>query len=255
MPLIETESLVIKTYNLAEADRIVVFFTRDHGIVRGVARGAKRLKSRFGSTLEPFSTIDLSYFQKEDRELVSIQSADLLRSYFEQAADPVFLDTFSYIADLLLQFTPPNDPNETLFRMLKACLAAASDNEAGLAAIRTYFELWLLRLGGFLPDWGRCEDCKRPFKNEDEATLRVGSHLHCKRCRSSSGVLQVTPEHRELYRNIQRLSPAEFIEFAKGREAVVSDISTVMRRLISQILESVPTQNQKAPQLARKNAI
>jgi DNA repair protein RecO (recombination protein O) len=255
MPLIETESLVLKTYNLAEADRIVVFFTRDHGIVRGVARGAKRLKSRFGSTLEPFSTIDLSYFQKEDRELVSIQSADLLRSYFEQAGEPLFLDTFSYIVDLLLQFTPPNDPNETLFRMLKACLAAASDNEVGLFAIQTYFELWLLRLGGFLPDWGRCEDCKRPFETDDEATLRGGFHLHCKRCRSSSGVLQVTPEHRELYRDIQRVSPAQFIEFAKGRESAVSDLSTVMRRLISQILESPPTQNQKTTELARKNAI
>src|SRR5512134_1946297 len=98
MPVIETEGLVLRSYNLAEADRIVVFFTREHGIVRGVAKGARRLKSRFGSTLEPFSTIQLEFFQKEERELVSIQQVDLLRSSFDAASDPEYLNTFSYIA-------------------------------------------------------------------------------------------------------------------------------------------------------------
>ncbi|HBR56430.1 MAG TPA: DNA repair protein RecO, partial [Blastocatellia bacterium] len=55
MPIFESESFVLKSYSLAEADRIVVFYTRNYGIVRGVAKGAKRLNSKFGSTLEPFS--------------------------------------------------------------------------------------------------------------------------------------------------------------------------------------------------------
>src|SRR5215211_5429436 len=101
MPLVESESLVLKSYSLAEADRIVVFFTRDHGIVRGVAKGAKRLKSRYGSSLEPFSTVNLTYFQKEDRELVSIQQVELLRSFFAHASDPESLSTFAYFADML----------------------------------------------------------------------------------------------------------------------------------------------------------
>ena len=54
MSLIETESIILRSYNLAEADKIVVLLTRDHGVVRGVAKGAKRLKSKFGSGLEPF---------------------------------------------------------------------------------------------------------------------------------------------------------------------------------------------------------
>ena len=64
MALIETESLVLKSYNLAEADKIVVLLTHDHGVVRGVAKGAKRLKSKFGSGLEPFSVVHSTYFQK-----------------------------------------------------------------------------------------------------------------------------------------------------------------------------------------------
>src|SRR5438552_17615470 len=99
MPLIETESLVIKTYNLAEADRIVVFLTRDHGVIRGVAKGAKRLKSKFGSGLEPFSVVRLSYFQKDAVELALIQRAELLPSYFATANDPDFLQNISYVGD------------------------------------------------------------------------------------------------------------------------------------------------------------
>ena len=62
MPIYESESLVLKSHNLAEADRIVVFFTKVHGVVRGVAKGAKRLNSRFGSLLEPFTIVNLEYF-------------------------------------------------------------------------------------------------------------------------------------------------------------------------------------------------
>jgi len=72
MAIVETESLILKSYALAEADKIVVFLSQNQGIIRGVAKGAKRLKSRFGGSLEPFSVVNLIYFQKEDSELVKI---------------------------------------------------------------------------------------------------------------------------------------------------------------------------------------
>src|SRR3954468_17414541 len=117
MPLIETESLVLKSYNLAEADKIVVLLTHDHGIVRGVAKGAKRLKSRFGSGLEPFTEVRASYFQKDNVELVSLQGTELVNSNFAAASDPDFLKSLAFLADLLISLTPPHDPNEDLYRM------------------------------------------------------------------------------------------------------------------------------------------
>src|SRR5436190_17415661 len=177
MPVVETEGLVIKSYNLAEADRIVVFLTRDHGVVRGVAKGAKRLKSKFGSGLEPFSVVRLSYFQKDAVELVSIQRAELVLSYFAAASDPDFLQKFSYLGDLLAAFSPPHDPNETLFRMACACLEATADSPCNLASVGVYFELWLLRLAGYLPDWTRCDECKRLLDDAEPADVRANFHL------------------------------------------------------------------------------
>lgn len=233
MPLVETESIVLKTYNLAEADKIVLFLTRDHGVVRGVAKGAKRLKSRFGSGLEPFSVVILSYFEKEVLELVSIQKADLVASYFEAASDPQFLQKFAYLSDLLVLFSPPNDPNEVLYRMMRACLDAAVTDQKGLSAIGLYFELWLLRISGLLPDWSKCADCNRSFMSNEPASIQSNYHLICRQCRRTSGGVGVEALHRDIYTAAKRMSPAEFSNYVSKYPDQVVELSAVMKRIAS----------------------
>lgn len=236
MPLIETEGLVLRSYNLAEADRIVVFFTREHGIVRGVAKGARRLKSRFGSMLEPFSTVLLTYFQKEERELVSVQQIELIESRFDTAAEPGLLHTLSYLSELLIAVVPPHDPNETMYRMAKACLETGPANASELAALRLYFELWVLRLGGYLPDWSKCAGCSRPTNGEDEITLRADLHLVCRQCRRSSGLAPFTGPMVDASRGAQKLLPRKFMDLAAKDTETVTALSAVLRRIIAQVV-------------------
>ncbi|HKP70567.1 MAG TPA: DNA repair protein RecO [Pyrinomonadaceae bacterium] len=235
MPLFETESLVLKSYNLAEADRIVVFFTRDHGVVRGVAKGARRLKSRFGSSLEVFSRVQLEFFQKEERELVSIQQVDLIRSSFNFASSPEFLQTFSYLADLLTAVVPPHDPNEKLYRMLNACIEAA-DSGASLHSIRFYFELWLLKLAGYLPNWNICDTCKRELDSDETADVQADFHLMCANCRRSRNRQVSTGSHREIFSAAHRLSPLDFSEFVKDRVEDTAEMSGIYKRIISNVI-------------------
>jgi len=68
MPLFTAEALVLRTYNLAEADKIVVCLSRSHGLIRGVAKGCRKLRNRFGASLEPFTIINLTYYQKENQD-------------------------------------------------------------------------------------------------------------------------------------------------------------------------------------------
>ena len=232
MSLKQTEAIVIKSYGLSEADRIVVFFTREFGLVRGVAKGAKRLQSRFGSTLEPFSTVNLTFFQKEERELVSIQSVELMASRFAIASDPEFLKTYSYIGDLLTDFSFPHDADEKLYRMLSACLSAAT-GDGHLPAVTLYFELWLLRLSGFLPDWTRCEGCGRDIDPGTENAVVPGFHLQCLTCRKSYVIGKVNAADLQVFQGVQRLSPADFINFADVRSDSVPVISNVLKRLIA----------------------
>ncbi len=236
MPLFETESLVLKSYSLSEADRIVLFFTREHGLVRGVAKGAKRLKSRFGSTLEPFSTVQLSYFQKENSELASIQHVELIRSSFEQASIPAYLQTFSYMADLLSLFAPPHDPNEKLYRMVKACVEAKVATAEQLAALRLYFEIWLLRLGGFLPNWNECAVCGRMMESNESTDVQADFSLLCAGCRRSRSNQTLTGRQRDVFHQVQRVAPADFLASDTDQLEAVQIVSAIMKRIISTVV-------------------
>ncbi len=236
MPLFETESLVLKSYSLSEADRIVLFFTREHGLVRGVAKGAKRLKSRFGSTLEPFSTVLLSYFQKENSELASIQNVELIRSSFEQASIPAYLQTFAYMADLLSLFSPPHDPNEKLYRMVKACVEVKVNTIDELAALRLYFEIWLLRLGGFLPNWNACNDCGRLLEPEESTDVQAEFSLLCAGCRRSRSNQAITGGQREVFHQVQRLGPADFLAADSDKVEDVQIVSSILKRVIANVI-------------------
>lgn len=232
MSLKQTEAIVIKSYSLSEADRIVVLFTREFGLLRGVAKGAKRLQSKFGSTLEPFSTVNLTFFQKEERELVSIQSVELTQSRFAVASDPEFLKTYSYIGDLLTDFSFPHDADQKLYRMLSACLSAAT-NDSHLAAVGLYFELWLLRLSGFLPDWSRCGGCSRDIDPAADNFVIPGFHLQCASCKKSYVIGTINSADLQTFHSVQRLSPADFIAFVEPHADSIPVISGVMKRLIA----------------------
>ncbi len=232
MPIYETESFVLKSYDLADADRIVVFFTREHGIVRGVAKGVKRLKSRFGSMLEPFTIVDLTFFQKEDRELVNIQNVELVRSSFAAASEIGYLSTFAYIADLLSTFAPPNDPNETLYRMVKALSEVSVDGIDELAAARAYFELWLLRLGGYWPDLRSCAVCGNAIGMSEPAMTDSTFRIFCGNCRRAHGNRTLSPETRQIFTEIQAMAPFEFIHGNVHNASEVGKASDVMQAML-----------------------
>src|SRR5438132_7484896 len=156
MALVNTEAIVLRTYNLAEADRIVLCLTRSAGLVRGVAKGARRLKSRFGAALEPFTLIMLTFYEKENRELVSLSQTEILKSHFDLAADPETANALAYMGELLVEFAPPHEGDEKLFRMVSACLSAVAESQPDTQSILRYFEMWLLRLAGFFRHLRSC---------------------------------------------------------------------------------------------------
>ena len=233
MPLIETESLVIKSYNLAEADRIVVLLTHDQGVVRGVAKGAKRLNSKFGSGLEPFSVVQVTYFQKDSVELVSIQKVDLVRSNFDAAGNPDFLQKFSYLADLLVTMSPPHDPNETLYRMVNACLETAAADPETLLSTGVYFELWMLRLAGYMADWTKCDGCGRTFDDAEDTNVQANYHLMCLSCRRGSAPRPFGCVSRAIAAAARRLAPGEFAKFTADKHDELKSTSIILKQMVS----------------------
>jgi|ERR1051326_2737186 DNA repair protein RecO (recombination protein O) len=151
MPARTSESFILRTYPFQEADLIVSFFTRDQGKLRGLARRARRPKGPFGSGLERLSHGNVTYFQKENRELVNINSAELIHSQFALASDYEASVALDYLAEVSDQMLPPGEVNERHFRLLIAVLDHLRAGGGVWPAV-SYFSLWAVRLAGFLPE-------------------------------------------------------------------------------------------------------
>jgi DNA repair protein RecO (recombination protein O) len=149
MPLYTAEALVLRTYKLGEADRIVVFLTRDRGKKRGVAHNARKSRKRFGAALEPLTEVRVAYFEKERRELVGLNYAEPVRSPLS-AASPEALGYSHYFAELIDEWAAEADADEKLFRLGTSALEALVSG-APPEPLARYFECWLLRLQGVYP--------------------------------------------------------------------------------------------------------
>jgi len=161
MPLYTTDALILRTYKLGESDAIVVFLTRDRGKKRGVAKNARQSRRRFGGALEPLTCGRVGYVERERRELVHLNYVEPVRSPLA-AADGDALGYVGYFAELIDEWAPEADPNETLFR-LGASMVDAMAGGVPIEPLARYFEFWLLRLqGGYEPD-PRLSDDARAF--------------------------------------------------------------------------------------------
>jgi DNA repair protein RecO (recombination protein O) len=150
VPLYTADALILRTYKLGEADRIVVFLTRDRGKKRGVAKGARRPRSRFAAALEPMTEVKLAYFEKERRELVGLNYAETVKSPLSLSTQDA-LDYVGYFAELLDEWAQEADADDRLYRLGASTLDALSAG-APVEPLARYFEYWLLRLQGVYPE-------------------------------------------------------------------------------------------------------
>lgn len=221
MYLNSSDAIILRTHRLGEADKIVIFLSRKNGLVRGVARGARRLKSRFGAGLEPFTKVSISWAEREVRELVSIRQVEIEKSYFELSGNPEAVTALERMCAAALTFAPPAQPDERLFRMVSACFEALSRRPEASEAIIVYFELWLLKLSGFLPELSLCggcggvlEFCGGPLR------FRPDGQIFCASCAAEAGEIL----HREALQwlmNWRRQEPLGWAERFLSEEAAV----------------------------------
>jgi DNA repair protein RecO (recombination protein O) len=184
MPARETEAIILKTFPLGEADRLVSFLGRSSGRVRGVAAGARRLKNRYGSTLEVLSHVQIWYVEKETRDLVRIQQADLLESFHKAQSDYGLSTGLAVISEISELILPEHEVSEAMFRLV---LLAARDVErtGDWTLPLSYFAFWTVRLGGWLPRFDRCVACDTPFGSQPGFYDVHQAGLFCEKCRRS----------------------------------------------------------------------
>lgn len=182
MSLQEAEAIVLRTYPLGEADRIAVLFSRSFGKLRGVARGARRPKSRFGSTLEPLSRSRVWFYERETRELVRLSQAELIESFVELQNDYSLNLALSYLAEVSDALLPDREVSDPEYRLLLMVLAAVKQTRQPWLPL-TYFRLWMTRLAGWLPNFDLCGRCRASLRASPAFAHPVRGKIACIRCR------------------------------------------------------------------------
>jgi len=146
-----SESFILRTYPLREADLIVSYFTRDLGKRRGVAKRARKPASRFGGGLERLSYVRMHYFHRENRELDTLDGCESVQSGFSMTSDYDVSVALDFIAETSEHLLPAAEPNERYFRLLLALTGYLQNGgrEALWPAV-AYFTLWSVKLSGIL---------------------------------------------------------------------------------------------------------
>ena len=181
MPLRESEAIVLRSFPLGEADRLVSFLSRSSGRLRGVARGARRPKSRFGSTLEMMSHVRVWYYERETRDLVRIGQCELMESFFCAQKDYASTMALALVSEVTEAVVPEHEATDPVFRLI--LLTARTVDARGVIWLPVaYFLLWMVRLAGWLPKLDQCQNCARDFGDENAFEMMHGE-LVCKDCR------------------------------------------------------------------------
>jgi DNA repair protein RecO (recombination protein O) len=170
MALKESEAIVLRSYPLREADLLVTLFTRAEGKVRGVARSAKKSKRRFGGALEPLTYVRAYYEDRERQELARLDSCDVLESPLASEVSYPRAVGLGHVAEVLDELLPDREANDAVFRLTLSVLAALRGPDVWMPI--TYFELWMTRLVGFLPEFSECIACGRTL-NGNRAYFHV----------------------------------------------------------------------------------
>jgi DNA repair protein RecO (recombination protein O) len=229
MALRESEAIVLRTYPFREADLLVTLFTRAEGKLRGLARSAKKSKRRFGGALEPMTYVRAFYDVRERQELARLDSCEVLESPLAAEVSYARVVALGHIAELLDELLPEREANDAIFRLTLSVLHALNGPEVWMPV--TYFELWLTRLVGFLPDFSECVVCGRTLNGSRAYYHALADGLMCaedKRLASS----EISSESRALAAQMFRAPVESFV----GKPWPKSQ-GADLRRLLVQILQ------------------
>jgi DNA repair protein RecO (recombination protein O) len=187
MPIREDEAIVLRQYPIADSDRIVVCIAPELGIIRAVAQGIKKPKSRLAGCLEPLNHIQIVFFSREGRELGRIQNAELIHSYSGKITSLSHIFAFAYFSELANILAQDNQSNPTLFRLFLASLKAG-EKLVPIAPLVRYFEVWCLKISGLFPNYAYCSHCGKYVKEDGFfARIKEGNAL-CSNCSRNNGV-------------------------------------------------------------------
>ncbi len=201
----KTEAVVLRSFRLGDADRVLHLYTLDRGRVGAVAKGVRKTKSRFGARLEPLSHAALMLHQGSG-DLQTVTGAELVRPHSATREDYYRLSVGLIGAEAMLRLFSEQEANERAFTALTRFLdvldvlptqasrgAPVSDGRPALDPLVLSFQLKLLWLSGYLPHLTSCAECGTGGVPLVGYSPRAGGGV-CPACAGRTEALGLSPE-------------------------------------------------------------
>jgi DNA repair protein RecO (recombination protein O) len=210
MPFFTTNAIVIRSLHYGESDKILSFFTRDFGKIKGIAKGARRSRKRFQNALDLFSHLRLTFFDREGMGLVRVESCDILGSFpkIKGHLEKIFYG--NYFLELVNEMAGEREANLEAFDLLLSFLSILEEMEPQEDWLRM-FEIRMLSLFGYRPNMRRCNLCKKNWEDLKETRMVFFSvekgGLVCESC--SKTLNHLIPLSLGTSRLIERISQME----------------------------------------------
>lgn len=238
MSMEKSEGLILRVTDFSETSRIVVLFTRDFGKLSALAKGGRRLKGPFESSLDLLARCRIVFIRKTTATLDLLTEAQLVTRFRPAERDLTCLYAGYYVAELLLALTEDYDPAPILYDAAAAALQEFETSEGvRLATLR--FELVLLREIGQLPDFETCAGCGAPLTEGQVFGFWVSQGgLICPECQreehqpgtvhagTAAALRALSSENDQFWRRLQPTVQ----QFREMRQLVTTTVSHVMGR-------------------------
>jgi len=249
MALHKTPALVVGRRALGESDRLVDFYTLEFGKVRGVAKSARRPRSRFGSALEPFTLGELIFFDTGRSDLVRVDHFDIVHSFAHLREELDRLGRGAWTVECVVQLSADRDPHAALFRLLvRALKALESSSRPGWVSV--CFALRAVDLLGHRPRIDRCISCGRPSPFTPAALDMTGGGLVCGRCRPGADAMDLSPAAMGTLKRFRELRWEEVLRLPLAR-ALEIEVSLLIEGMIARLAGQVPRSSRYLTQMRR----
>lgn len=228
------QAVVLKHKDWGEADRLIFLFTLEHGKIRAIAKGVRKLKSRKAGHLEPFTQVNLML--AKGRDIPIITQVETIEPYFKIRKDMLMTTFASYVIELLDRFTYEEGENQALFRLLTKTLDRINHSEKINLAIR-YYEIRLLDIVGFRPQLFQCTYCNTEIKPENQFFSASAGGVVCPQCKlKAPGARAISMTALKYLRHFQR-SDYKTASKATLTPSVNREIENIMQYYITYQLE------------------
>jgi DNA repair protein RecO (recombination protein O) len=229
------EAIVLRHSDYGEADRLLTLYTREHGKVRAIVKGARKIASRKAGHLEPFTHVKLQL--AKGRDLLIVTQAETIDMYQPLRDDLTRTGYAAYVIELLDRFVPDEETaTPSLFRLLTETLARLASESDPWLAVR-YYEMRLLDFLGFRPQLFECANCDNEILAEDQYFSPALGGAICPRCgQGLPGLWPVSVETLKYLRHFQRSTYREALR-ASPDAAIQKEIESIMQGYFQYLLE------------------